>query len=269
VNPDGPEVKVSAPAPESPGDGPARCFRATVQYDGTAYLGFQRQRRGPTIQAALENTLAEMTGHPVRVIGAGRTDTGVHALGQVVSFTIEWPDRHGPQALLKAMNAGLPPDIAVTDIAGAPPGFHPRFDARRRTYEYHILYHPVRQPLWRHRAWYIRREPDIDRMNAAAALLVGSQDFATFGRAPVGDNTVREVYEAAWRRSGERLVFRITANAFLNRMVRSLVGSLKEVGVGRWPVEEFAAALAACDRQRSATAAPAHGLYLMSVEYAF
>jgi tRNA pseudouridine38-40 synthase len=267
VNPDSPEVIVSAPSPEDAAESPARCFRAIVQYDGTAYRGFQKQRRDNTIQAELENTLAQLTGHPVGVIGAGRTDTGVHALGQVISFTIEWPDRHGLEALLKAMNTRLPADIAVTSIAAAPPGFHPRFDARRRTYEYHILYHPVRQPLWRDRVWHVRREPDIDRMNAAAAVLVGSQDFATFGRAPVGDNTVRHVYAAVWRRSGERLVFHITANAFLNRMVRSLVGSLKEVGVGKWTVEEFAAALRACDRQLSATTAPARGLYLVAVEY--
>ncbi len=254
----------------------ARNFRATVQYDGTAYYGFQRQRRGPnregaSIQQELEEALARLAGHPVRVTGAGRTDTGVHALGQVVGFTIEWPEGRGDMALLRALNGSLPPDIAICALAEAPPGFHPRFDARRRTYEYRVLNAPVRQPLLRQRAWHVAATLDEGRMNAAAALLVGARDFATFGRPPVGDNTVREVYSAGWRgdemEDGRLLIFRICANAFLFRMVRSLVGSLRKVGDGSWSVDDFAAALAACDRRQSASAAPAHGLYLVAVEY--
>jgi len=246
----------------------AQTYRATVQYDGTAYYGFQRQRRGtPSIQAELERALAHLAGRPIRVIGAGRTDTGVHALGQVIGFTIEWPRRHGPAALLRALNANLPPDIAVVELAEAPTGFHPRFDARRRTYEYHVLIAPVRRPLLRQRAWQMAQPLDVARMNAAAALLVGERDFATFGRPPVGDNTVRTVNNAAWRREGDLLVFGVSANAFLYRMVRSLVGSLRKVGDGSWSVDDFAAALVARDRKRSASAAPAHGLYLVAVEY--
>ncbi len=255
----------------------ARSFRATVQYDGTAYYGFQRQRRGPdregvSIQQELEEALARLAGHPVRVTGAGRTDTGVHALGQVVGFTIEWPKGRGDAALLRALNSSLPPDIAISALSEAPPGFHPRFDARRRTYEYRLLNAPVRQPLLRQRAWHVAATLDEARMNAAAALLVGVHDFATFGRPPAGDNTVREVYSAEWRGGGETddgrmLVFRICANAFLFRMVRSLVGSLRKVGDGSWSVDDFADALSARDRQRSAAAAPAHGLYLIAVEY--
>lgn len=253
--------------PESPAGAP-RTFRATVEYDGTAYCGFQRQRRGvPSIQAELERALSQITGQPAGVLGAGRTDTGVHALGQVVSFTIEWPDRHGEQALLRALNANLPDDIAVRALAGAAPGFHPRFDARRRTYAYHILPGPVRRPLWRQRAWRVAQPLDVARMNAAAALLIGRHDFATFGRAPIGENTIREVYAAGWVAEGDFVIFRICANAFLQRMVRSLVGSLKEVGSGKWSVDDLAEALAAGERKRSATVAPAHGLYLMSVEY--
>ncbi len=262
-------------------DKPARPYRATVQYDGTAYYGFQRQRHGPggagvSIQSELEEALGRLAGQPVRVTGAGRTDSGVHALGQVIGFTIEWPTRRGPEALRKALNAHLPRDIAIRDLAEAPPGFHPRFDARRRTYEYVILNGPTRQPLWRNRAWQVAETLDVARMSAAAALLVGTRDFATFGRAPAGDRpsaraTVREVLAAEWRRDvwlgDEMLVFRICANAFLYRMVRSLVGSLRMVGAGRWTVERFAAALAACERKESAMAAPAHGLYLALVEY--
>ena len=126
----------------------ARTYRATVQYDGTAYFGFQRQRRGPgregvSIQEELEQALALLTGHPVRVIGAGRTDTGVHALGQVVAFTIEWPARHGVEALWRALNANLPQDIVVSELVEARPGFHPRFDARRRTPTTSTLARPI------------------------------------------------------------------------------------------------------------------------------
>lgn len=255
--------------PESKeGTAVAQTYRATVQYDGTGYYGFQRQRKGfPSIQAELEQALARIIGHSVRVAGAGRTDTGVHALGQVIGFTIEWPKQHGHAALMRAMNANLPPDIGVTDLVEASPEFHPRFDARQRTYDYHILVSPVRQPLERHRAWQVPQMLDVARMNEAAGFLIGVHDFATFGRPTVGDKTVREVYAAEWRQESELLVFRICANAFLQRMVRSVVGSLKAVGSGRWTVDDFAAALAACERKRSESAAPAHGLYLMSVEY--
>jgi tRNA pseudouridine38-40 synthase len=243
-------------------------YRATVQYEGTGYNGFQRQRRGvPSVQAELEKALALLTDGPVRVIGAGRTDAGVHALGQVIGFTIEWPAKHGLQALTRALNAKLPQDIAIVDLEEAPPGFHPRFDAHRRTYEYNVLNTPIRQPLLRQRAWHVAEVLNVEHMNTAAAQLLGTQDFVTFGRAPVGENTVREVFEATWRRDGQMLVFRISANAFLFRMVRSLVGSLRAVGGGKWTVDDFAAALGARDRQRSAPAAPAHGLYLLSVEY--
>lgn len=125
----------------------------------------------------------------------------------------------------------------------------------------------IRQPLQRQRAWHVAQPLVEDWMNAAAALLIGTHDFATFGRATTGESTVREVYSAEWLRDGEMLLFRIGANGFLNRMVRSIVGSLKMVGSGRWSNEEFAAAMEARERKRSATAAPAHGLYLVTVEY--
>jgi tRNA pseudouridine38-40 synthase len=246
----------------------AQRYRATVQYDGTAYNGFQRQRRGvPSIQAELEQALARVTGQTARVLGAGRTDAGVHALGQVIGFTIEQPWQHGRPALLRALNANLPPDIVVSTVEDAPPQFHPRFDARRRTYAYHIVGGPVRQPLLRHRAWHVAQPLDVSRMNEAAAILLGVHDFATFGRVTTGESTVREVFAAQWRHEGELLIFDICANAFLQRMVRSVVGSLKAVGSGHWTVETFAAAMVAGERKRSATAAPAHGLYLLSVEY--
>jgi tRNA pseudouridine38-40 synthase len=244
-----------------------RRYRATIEYDGTHYNGFQRQRRAPTIQAAIEQALGSLAGRPVRVTGAGRTDTGVHALGQVISFDLNWPDKHGVAALQRALNAHLPEDIVVLQLTEAAEGFHPRFDARRRCYRYMICNTLVRRPLCRRRCWHVSRFLDVDLMNRAAALLVGTHDFATFGRPPKGENTVRQVYQAVWQRNDERLRFEITANAFLYRMVRSLVGSLKMVGTGEWTVEQFAGAFQARERSHSATAAPAHGLYLVSVNY--
>lgn len=259
-------------ASESTADGEGhdlgRCYRAVIEYDGTAYQGFQRQRAGsPSIQAEIEQALAKITANPGRVLGAGRTDSGVHALGQVVSFTIEWPDRHGTTALMRALNANLPDDIAVVGLEQAPDGFHPRYDAKRRTYEYRILNTAQRHPLQRTRVWQVGQWLDVDGMNTAAAMLLGVHDFATFGRPTVGDSTVREVYHATWRRVGELVLLTISANAFLQRMVRSLVGTMKEVGTGAWTAAQFAESFEARDRKRSATAAPPQGLYLVAVDY--
>lgn len=241
-------------------------FRALVEYDGTNYCGFQRQRRGfSTIQGELEGVLAQLAQQPVSVTGAGRTDSGVHALGQVISFTIEW--RHGADALQRALNANLPEDIAILSVEETSPSFHPRFDARRRAYLYLVYNRPVRSPLHRRRSWHIGRPLDLGKMNEAAASLVGQQDFGTFGLPPQGDSTVREIFAARWRQEAPYLAFDIEANAFLYRMVRSLVGSLVSVGTGAWTVDDFIRALRACDRNRSAAAAPPQGLYLASITY--
>lgn len=241
-------------------------YRALVEYDGSDYCGFQRQRKGfETIQGVLERTLTHLAGQPVAVTGAGRTDSGVHALGQVISFTIEW--RHGAEALQRALNANLPQDIAIKRLEETDISFHPRFDARRRSYLYVVLNEPVRSPLHRRHAWHVAHELDLHTMNQAAASLVGRQDFATFGLPPQGESTVRELYSALWQEQDPYLVFTITANAFLYRMVRSIVGSLVAVGSGSWSVADFASALASGDRNRSAAAAPPHGLYLATILY--
>ena len=241
-------------------------YRALVEYDGTDYCGFQRQRdEYPTIQGELEKVLHHLTRQSVTVIGSGRTDSGVHATGQVVSFTISW--QHGVAALQRALNANLPVDIAVLQLEIAEPTFHPRFDARRRAYVYHIYNAPVRRPLNRRMSWHVSRPLDLAAMNEAAASLIGSHDFATFGQPPQGNNSVRHVFRAEWQQAGAFLTFHIEANAFLYRMVRSLVGSLKLVGDGSWQVADFVAALNAADRRRSGTVAPAVGLFLVSVWY--
>lgn len=240
-------------------------YRALVEYDGTAYQGFQRQRRGATIQGQLESAIESVTRQAVNVTGAGRTDSGVHATGQVIAFELSW--RHNCQALEKALNANLPDDIAVRAMEEAEASFHPRFSARRRAYVYTICTSPVRRPLQRFRVWHVPRPLDVSLMNQVAEAIVGRRDFATFGQPPQGDNTEREVFVARWRRDGDELTFEIEANAFLYRMVRSLVGSMKMVGEGRWTVTDFSAALAKKDRSRAAQTAPPQGLCLTAVRY--
>ncbi|MCA9980217.1 MAG: tRNA pseudouridine(38-40) synthase TruA [Anaerolineales bacterium] len=243
-------------------------FRATVAYDGTAYFGYQRQRDDqPTVQGELEKALSVLAKHPVTVWGAGRTDSGVHATGQVIAFDLSW--RHGRGALQKAINATLPDDIAVREVTIVPPHFHPRFDARERAYNYYIEECPdgIKRPLTRLRQWQVMSVLDLEAMNEAARHLVGEHDFATFGQAPQGTNTVRVLHTAVWQRNGDSLIFSISANAFLYRMVRSIVGSLKLVGEGKWTTHEFIDAFEAQNRQRAGTTAPAHGLYLVSVAY--
>lgn len=240
-------------------------YKATVAYDGAAYSGFQRQLDRPTIQGELEQALYTITRHPVTVIGAGRTDTGVHALGQVVAFDLNWS--HGTDALQRALNVNLSDDISILELSETAPGFHPRFDARRRAYLYNIYNHAVPHPHYRRQSWHVIRPLDIGQMNEAAACLVGEHDFATFGQPPQGENTIRQVFFAQWQRQEPFITFTIEANAFLYRMVRSLVGTMKLVGEGSWTVEAFVEALEARNRRQAGQTAPPQALFLQSVTY--
>ncbi|MDX1414594.1 MAG: tRNA pseudouridine(38-40) synthase TruA [Candidatus Promineifilaceae bacterium] len=241
-------------------------YRALVEYDGTGFYGFQRQRAEfVTVQGVLERALGELVRDPVVVTGAGRTDTGVHATGQVISFTIEW--RHGVGALCRALNANLPNTIAVRHVDEVALSFHPRFDARRREYKYYIFNAGVRSPLRRRHSWYVPRPLRVEQLNQASTILVGVHDFATFGLPTQGTVTIREVFNARWQLANEFLVFTVSANAYLYRMVRSLVGSLVNVGLQIWSVKDFEAAFYARDRNRSGPAAPPQGLYLTSITY--
>jgi len=247
--------------------------RVVVAYDGTDYSGLQRQANAPTVQAALEAALAQVTQEAITVVAAGRTDAGVHATGQVVAFDTAW--RHGLDDLQRALNAVLPADIAVQETREAVPGFHPRYDARSRCYRYTLYNAPVRYPLARRYSLYVAALLDVAAMQQAAQALVGEHDFATFGQPPQGEITVRRVLAAEW--SGEIsfgcaqdrpwLTFDIEANAFLYRMVRSIVGTLLQVGQGKMDAEEFVAVLASCDRSRAGPTAHPHGLCLVEVRY--
>lgn len=244
-------------------------YRATLAYDGTAYQGFQRQAGStPTIQLALEQALVRVTGQTATVTGAGRTDTGVHATGQVIAFDVAW--RHSDADLLRALNAVLPDDIALQDIAPQP-GFHPRFDAVARLYTYDVLNAPQRQPLLRRRAWHVWTPLDRDALDVAAALLLGEHDFATFGQPPQGTNTVRAVLRSEWAaqpvNGGALLRYTIEANAFLQHMARRIVGMMVDVGRGALTLAQFEAAFRAADLAQAGTLAPPHGLVLAQVRY--
>ena len=213
----------------------------------------------------LEKALDRLTGQAVRVVGAGRTDAGVHARGQVIAFRVRW--RHKVADLHRAMNAVLPADVALLSLEVAPEGFHPRYSARSRWYRYTVLNQPLRSPLSRRWALHVPGPLDVDRMNQAAVGLIGEHDFATFGQPPQGRHTVRRVLRADWWREGAFLYFDIEANAFLQRMVRSLVGTLLQVGAGELSPEAFHHRLTACDRSLAGPTAPPHGLCLMAVNY--
>lgn len=244
-------------------------YRATVAYDGSAYQGFQRQAGDtPTVQRALEKALKAVSGQQATVIGAGRTDAGVHARGQVIAFDIAW--RHDDATLLRALNAVLPDDIALQDLCQQP-GFHPRFDARSRGYSYTVIVAAQPQPLLRGQSWRWHNPLDFAAMQAGAALLLGQHDFAGFGQPPQGENTVREVFASRWERHpqpyGECLTYHVEANAFLQHMVRRMVGALVDVGRGAWHLGELAAHLRAADLANSRTMAPPQGLVLEFVRY--
>lgn len=239
--------------------------RAVVAYDGTDYQGFQRQANGPTVQEVLEAALEQVSGERRTVLAAGRTDAGVHAQGQVIAFDTTW--QHTLAELQRALNAVLPADVAVRELKEARPDFHPRYDAQSRWYRYTIYNHIIRSPLDRRTSLHVPQRLDVEAMQAAAQCLLGTHDFATFGTPPQGENSVRRVLRAQWQSVPPWLFFDIEADAFLYRMVRSLVGTMLQVGTGQMTVETFEAVLAARERSLAGPTAAAHGLCLMAVYY--
>lgn len=242
-------------------------YRAVVAYQGTRYYGFQRQAGDtPTIQGEIENAIGRVTQQPATVWGAGRTDSGVHASGQVIAFDAAWS--HTTDDLWRAINANLPDDIALQTLAQANADFHPRYDAQSRIYEYALYAARVRQPLLNNMAWHVPEQLDVDVMQRAADGLIGVHDFATFGQ---GESTFREVKQSAFSAGAQRGVpvirYTIEANAFLYRMVRRIVGALVRVGSGQLPLDEFEAAFRAADGSWPGQTAPAHGLCLIEVTY--
>jgi tRNA pseudouridine38-40 synthase len=240
-------------------------YRATVEYDGTDFLGYQVQARGRTVQGEIEKSLKQVTQAEIRIDGAGRTDAGVHATGQVIAFNTIW--RHTLEDLQRALNALLPEDIIIRELSITKPSFHPRFEAISRTYYYQIINQPWPAVLLRRYAYHLNRPLDVAAMNQASRLLLGQHDFASFGKPPQGHNTVRTLSEAEWIAKEGQVTFRITANAFLYRMVRTIVGTLAQVGLGHLQIDDVKRILEAKDLTRSAPPVPAHGLCLVSVTY--
>src|SRR5258708_155286 len=226
--------------------------RLKLEYDGTNYAGWQLQSGQDSIQARLEEALLRLFGDPVRVRGAGRTDAGVHARGQVAAARL--PRLFDSAELARALNAILPPDIVVLEASEVGDSFNPRRDARLRTYEYRVLNQPLRSAFERNSAWLVREPLDIGAMNAAAAAFVGEHDFAAFRSLGSAEKTtVRHVALSHWRRENERhLIYRVEASAFLRHMVRTMVAAMVEVGrsksAGKPPADTIAALLASRDR---------------------
>lgn len=247
-----------------------RTFKLTLAYDGTAYAGWQLQPGQNTVQGTLEMALEKITRTPLRVAASGRTDAGVHALGQVVSFR---SDTHLTcEVLLKALNAELPRDVAALEVAEVRADFHATRDALRKRYRYQMDDGPVRDVFARAYAWQLRERVDVDAMHRAAQALVGTHDFASFEtHGSPRDSSVRTVYELGLQRGqgghSDRVTLEIEGNGFLYNMVRAIVGTLVEVGRGvrdeAWPAQ----VLAACDRKAAGQTAPPQGLFLVRVDY--
>ena len=242
-------------------------YRLDLEYDGGPYRGFQAQGELPTIQASIERAVAAFCGEQVRLQAAGRTDTGVHATHQVVH--IDLAKAWNPDVVRDALNAHLVPEpIAVIEASEATEGWHARFSARLRRYEYRILNRRSPPALGQGRVWHVKKPLDPGRMHEAAQALVGHHDFTTFRDLQCQAKSPMKTLDlAAVRREGETVLLAFSSRSFLHRQVRSMAGSLVEVGAGRWPPERIAQALAARDRKACGPVAPAHGLYLVGVEY--
>lgn len=242
-------------------------YRLTLEYDGAPFVGWQRQDNGPSVQEAVEEAIAAFCGARCKVVGAGRTDTGVHALGQVAH--VDLPRAYAVATVRAAINFHLRPrPVVVLEAAEVAADFHARFSATGRRYLYRILNRPSPPALGRGRVWWLPQPLDVAPMAEAAALLVGRHDFTSFrsaacqARSPV--KTLAELTVAA---AGAEIRITAAARSFLHHQVRILVGTLGLVGDGRWTVDDVAAALAARDRRRAGPTAPAAGLYLVAVSY--
>lgn len=243
-------------------------FKLTIEYDGGPYQGWQRVVGGPSVQGALEEAVEKLAGQRSEVTGAGRTDAGVHAIGQVAHVDIEKP--FDAFRVMEALNAHLRPHpISILNAEEAPPAFHARFDATRRVYRYCILNRRAPAALDRGHVWRLARELDANAMHAAAQRLIGKHDFTTFRDANCqAKSPMKTLDRCDVARDGETVQVWCEAQSFLHRQVRSIVGTLVEVGQGKMTAGDVAAALAAADRARCGPVAPADGLFLMRVDYA-
>ena len=242
-------------------------YRLTLEYDGTGYNGFQAQAGQPTVQGAIEAAVTAFSGQTVRIAAAGRTDTGVHATGQVISLDLEkaWPAK----TVMNALNAHLVKEgVAILDSTLVGDDFHARFSATGRRYLFRILNRPGRPALERGKVWHMRKPLDAEAMHEAAQTLVGHHDFTTFRDLACQSKSPEKTLDMARvNRVGEEVHLVFEARSFLHRQVRSMTGTLVEVGLGRWTAQDVADALAARDRTACGPVAPSDGLYLTGVSY--
>jgi tRNA pseudouridine38-40 synthase len=257
----------------------ARTLKIALAYDGRDFVGWQRQARGASVQGLIEEALSAIDGRPVAAVGAGRTDAGVHAMGQVASARIT--SDLDPSAICRALNARLPASVRALAVEDAPPGFNARFDATSKTYRYRIVNAETCSPFDAGYAWHVRQPLDLEAVSAAAALVEGEHDFAAFqGRRTAITSTVRRVTRSivqAGRNDRDRsylhelsarmVEYEIAGTGFLRHMVRTIVGTLVDVGHGRRPPEAMRAILESRDRGQAGPTAPAAGLYLVQVEF--
>lgn len=266
-----------------------RTLKVTLAYDGSAYCGWQRQARGVSVQGLLEEALSRIEGSPVTVHGAGRTDAGVHALGQVASAVAA--TALDTRTLRRAMNSMLPPDVRVIEVEDTPEGFHARFSAKDKTYEYWIFEGDVQPPFARAWSWHRTYRLDLSAMDQAAGALVGTHDWSVFQSSgtgvrsairtlthasvrvepvhagPVGLTDGRDPAASPSNADGRFIVFRVEANGFLRHMVRAIAGTLVEIGEGRRAADSIPALIASRDRVLAGPTAPALGLVLVGVDY--
>ena len=245
----------------------AKNFKLVIEYDGSAYCGWQRQPNDPSIQARIEEALQRMTCQQIKLIGSGRTDSGVHALGQTANFTCN--TNIDAQTFQNGLNSLLPKDIVIRSCQEVDERFHARFDVKAKTYRYHILNSPLPAAIGRQYQWWIRSPLNVGTMAEAAGHLVGKKDFKAFeATGSPRAHTIRHVMRAEIGCEGNaHIFFDIQAEGFLRYMVRNIIGTLVEVGKGNMMPEDIVAILASQDRCRAGMTAPAHGLFLIEVTY--
>lgn len=244
-----------------------KVYKLTLAYHGAPYAGWQRQKGKVTVQLELEQAAAALYGHSVPMAASGRTDTGVHARGQVVSF--QAPGRHAPATIQKALNAKLPPTIRVLQVRVMPNDFHARFSATGKTYCYHIRNAPLADPFQLETTWFMPFTLSLQSLRQGAKHLVGEHDYASFASNPgyARTTTVRHIRWIKIARRGDLVTIRVQADGFLYKMVRNLVGALVKVGTGRLQPDDLLSIREACSRSAAPPSAPAHGLFLESVHY--
>ncbi|MFI5322363.1 MAG: tRNA pseudouridine(38-40) synthase TruA [Thermodesulfobacteriota bacterium] len=241
-------------------------IKLAIEYDGTNYVGWQRQPTGPTIQETIETSLKVITGEDIKLLGSGRTDSGVHALGQVAHFRTE--SRLSISEIQKGLNSILPKDIAIIETEEVDPGFHAQLSARSKTYIYKILNRPFPSAILRDRTWFIPFPLNALLMNEAARMLLGEHDFRAFTQSEsTVKSTIRNVFSAGVETRKDILEFRIESDGFLKRMVRLIVGTLVQVGKEKITPEQFYGILESGEKTKFVHSAPARGLYLKEVRY--